>query len=87
MTREQQKKLNKGYPLSVNALLDELTDKIFDELECRTCKNCKHFKQVTGIDYCDNSELEMVLITKEEDNMLMMVSPEFGCNEWENKDA
>jgi len=33
MTKEQQKQLNKVYPLSVHSLLDELTDKIFDDFE------------------------------------------------------
>jgi hypothetical protein len=54
-----------------------LIDKIFDDFESRTCKNCKHIKGIKpklGQTFCD--------IHKEDLENNMGVSLDFGCNRW-----
>ena len=61
-----------------------LVDKIYDDLESRTCENCKHSSiaedtwsgKVVSM-FCDLG------IGEWETCDVMMTSPSFGCNKWE----
>jgi hypothetical protein len=57
----------------------------FDEIQSRTCKNCKHGKELLGDYMCIHSD--MVLYDKSIDVMCKVTFPkDFGCNKWESKD-
>jgi len=66
-----------------------LVDKIYDDLESRTCINCKFYKSGT----CSNKTLEDVIFPNMEvldDSGLYLVDfevePSFGCNKFSRKD-
>jgi hypothetical protein len=79
MTREQYKAKCEMYVEIEDSGAKDLRrfiDKIFNDFESRTCKNCKYFKDDM---YC-------YLMFADFNNKKYFLPKDFGCNKWESKD-
>jgi len=63
------------------SIVYEIINEIFDDIESRTCENCKYYKEEGN--YCNNEENEIF----EFDNYKKMKVPDwkFSCNRFERK--
>ncbi|MDD3443196.1 MAG: hypothetical protein PHW89_08030 [Sulfurimonas denitrificans] len=82
MTREEHKEYNAvNYPASVLRWLNKTVDRVCDDLESRTCKNCRHFKvyskEKSSGDCTDESSIAF-------ENGKAIYEDD-GCNHWSGK--
>lgn len=70
-------------------IVNNVIDDIFDYFESRTCATCKHYDfEEESMQTClniHNLQLNDDNPTQEEKWYRMMVTPSFGCNEWDKK--
>ena len=90
MKREEAKDLlfnfvEKGMTMK-NVSFEMAIDEIYDDLESRTCENCKHYQEIEWYGK------EIIHCTKLSDTWGSMASEhifnegkDFGCNRWEQK--
>jgi len=60
-------------------VIDIFIDKIYDDIESRTCKNCIYYNPETNL--CLNQDLQ----NKELGVLFMPPSKSFGCNKFKRK--
>ena len=70
----------------VGSEFDKFIDKIFDDIESRTCKNCKYFEVIDFIgNTCSNPKLlqdEEMFVDR---GLFINVREDFGCNRFERR--
>ena len=79
MTRYELKKYANGYVKEgMKIVIDELIDTISDDIESRTCENCKWYElsHDNSLGWCNSRAIDF------EDKL---IHKSFGCNKFERK--
>ena len=90
MTREEVKDLlfrfvKRGMTMK-NISFEMAIDEIYDEIESRTCENCKYYEErIQGMGECNNIIYEGFSVGLVYDYDNMFLPKDFGCNKWESK--
>ena len=85
MTRERYKEyMLRRWSRNIPYMEEEMNrdiDTIFDAIESRVCKNCKHYNMDTAVYYCNKYDVVMI----NSDHTIKSVDENFGCNKFERK--
>ena len=85
MTALQQVRMN--YGVSPVTQMISIVNELYDELESRTCENCKHMHYWVETDIVECSANEPPLNWETMKKLSMFeVTYDFGCNKFERKD-
>jgi len=82
--------LSKSMPMNFGDFyesdVDDLVDKIYDDIESRTCENCKHYEMYMPQNNMHDQYNRMDCTANDAgQNIVSYPPPTFGCNKFERR--